>query len=208
VKFNKEVVTKFFIMCFLLNTYLFAQCSHRTSGLGFRISFWNINSPNELNSVLEHFDNEYVKIGGIGLWFNFFSQASTDLYFDLNIGAVAKVEEGNSSSSDDSKVTVIMPILFGLRREIPLPEDVSIFKPYWAIGAGPYLTGVIRENDINSHEEVHIKSYFGIYAGGGINFELSNWLVVNFDLKYHLINLNPSHDYSNLDYGIGINFQW
>ncbi|MFC2133193.1 hypothetical protein ACFLTH_01130 [Bacteroidota bacterium] len=205
----ESIIFNTLILIILFGSTSFAQCYNRSSGIGFRMGFWQIGENDNLTAVSNFGNSESVTIGGIGFWLNYFSQVNQDLFFELSIGAAARVEENEFSDySDHSKVSFVLPIIFSIKRIISFPADMHMIEPYLTVGAGPYLTGHVRENDTFDSEEVVIKSNIGICGGGGINFLMSNWLAVTFDIKYHLINLDPSNDFSDIDLGMGLNFRW
>jgi outer membrane protein W len=82
--------------------------------------------------------------------------------------------------------------------------------PYVSAGLGPYWISEINSRDNFHEDEVTVKSRVkpGAYLGGGFNFGLSDRFAINFDLKYHLIDLELNHKYSGFEYGVGFTIFW
>ena len=77
-------------------------------------------------------------------------------------------------------------------------------------GGGPYFLTDIRVRETFYDEEVNISTVLkpGVYAGGGLDFMLNSWFGLNFDVKYHVIDFDVSHEQTGFEYGLGIQFMW
>jgi hypothetical protein len=203
------LVLAFFAMLF--NSPLPAQSISRSSGIGFRGSYWNMADHTTRFSVRGGGEQVSLDIGGVGGWLYFFSRLHDNWFFDFNLGAISRVrveETGFTSSNTD--VSVIIPFLFGLRCDLLSLKYSSAFQPYLTFGGGPYLTTAVVVHDQFTGEEVTGESQmkFGAYAGGGTNIVLRSWVALNFDVKYHFVDFQASKNESGLDFGLGFSFMW
>lgn len=189
-----------------------AQIKRKSTGIGFRGTYWQSNNVQPQLSITDGFMHTEVDVGGGGGWIYFFSRIDNEWVFEFSLGAVgeAAVQE-DSYYGEDVDVNAIIPILFGLRHDLFSYRSSSALQPYLAFGAGPYLISEIkvRERYIE-HSDVSVKTRVkpGGYAGGGMNFMFSNWFGLNFDIKYHFVDFNVKHDYSGWEYGFGFLFTW
>ncbi len=197
----------------LVSIFLYSpvQAQARSTGIGLRGSYWNMNNGPAQIIVTNHGGYNAVDVGNAGGWIYFFSRVDAQTFFEFSLGAVGSVKsETYDGFNDNVDVTAVTPVLLGLRHNLFSMYSQSALQPYLAYGAGPYWL-----HDINVHErfygdEVLVKSKIkpGAYAGGGVNFMLASWFGLNFDVKYHFIDFNVNHDYSGFDYGLGFSFMW
>ena len=183
----------------------------KSTGIGFRLSYWNMSDEPTHVTVSDYGENTAVNIGGAGAWLYFFSRINYNAFIEFSIGGIAKVrEEQHSYSSTDVEVTAITPILLGFRLDLFSPQSQSALQPYVCFGAGPYWLSNIDVKERLYEDEVTVNTKFkrGGYAGGGFNFILSSWLAVNFDVKYHFIDFNIHQENSGYEFGMGLNFMW
>jgi len=209
-KFMK-VVALSTILIFLFSVNLFAQRNVKTTGIGFRGSYWKLSNEPMQIKVTDHYQHTSVNTGSGGGWLFLLSRLNYTMLFELSVGGVGKVEEEIVYYTDrDVDVFAVTPILFGLRMEITSPESQVAFKPYLSLGAGPYWISNIRVKERMFEEEVTVETKFnrGGYLGGGVNFLLSDWFAINFDVKYHFIEFNVNHENSGYEYGLGFCFMW
>jgi hypothetical protein len=65
----------------------------------------------------------------------------------------------------------------------------------------------VEQSRIN-REEVVSKIKPGLYFGAGVNFFLGQSFAINFDGKYHMVDLNMDHEFSGLQVGLGFSILW
>lgn len=202
-------------ICLLIAAH-FSQPSNglavtRSSGLGFRFSFWNVtNQPTKIG-VTGLGEEVTIHINGAGASVYFFSRIQANWYFELSLDAIGTVEGTSSKFSDnDFNVSALVPLLFGLRYDLLSTRFSSAFQPYLSLGAGPYWGSSIQLSGDNFNAEQSLNSGidYGGYLGGGTNVMLWSWLALNFDFKYHFVDFRTTNKYSGLQFGIGFNLMW
>jgi hypothetical protein len=197
----------------VLTTQLLAQGVTRSNGIGFRVNFWNItNRPTTIKLRSGEY-NPNLDISGAGGTLYFFTRIHNNLFFDLNFEAVASVQTiPGSENNDSSYVNVVLPILFGLHYDV-LPSHLSSsVQPYVSLGMGPYWVqkgqGNFASDNTDVEGSLEGEFLYGGYIGLGTNILFTDWLALNMDLKYHMVDFDPDQKYSGLDFGLGLNFMW
>jgi len=209
-KFMK-IVTISTILLLFFSVNLFAQRKVKSTGLGLRITHWKMTNDQTRIIVSDYGDRTAVEAGHGGMWLYLLSRMNDNTLFELSLGAIGKVEEETYHySNSDVDVSAVIPILLGLRFDVISPESQSALKPYLSLGGGPYWfsTVMVREGTYEDEVQVETKLRRGGYLGGGVNFLLSDWFALNFDMKYHFINFNKNHENSGFEYGLGVSFMW
>jgi outer membrane protein W len=196
------------------NSPMMAQGISRSSGIGLRVSYWNLaNTPTrfKVSSGGSGGEQSVVDVAGVGSWLYFFSRMQNNWFLEFSIGAVARVHsEASSSASENVDVSAIIPFLFGLRYDLLSSRSSGSFQPYLTGGGGPYWSTAVKVQNQFTGEDVSGESElkFGAYAGGGMNIVLTSWLALNFDMKYHFIDLKAHADRSGPEFGLGFSFMW
>jgi hypothetical protein len=196
---------------FLLGEYSPVQAQARSTGIGLRGSYWNMNNGPAQIIVTNHDRYTGVDVGNAGGWIFFFSRVDEQTFFEFSLGAVGSVKsETYDGFNENVDVTAVTPILLGFRHNLFSLYNRSTLQPYVAYGAGPYWLHDITVHERFYGDEVLVKSKIkpGAYAGGGVNFMLASWFGLNFDVKYHFLDFNVNHDYSGFEYGLGFSFMW
>lgn len=199
------------ILLLFLNVNLFAQREVKSTGIGFRINYWKMSNDPTRIVISDFGEHTSVNTGSGGAYVCLFSRINYTTVFELNLGALGEADEETHHYTDtDVNALAVIPILFGIRMELISPQSQVALKPYVSLGAGPYWFSKINVKDRVNEEEVTIDTKLrrGGYLGGGANFLLTDWLAINFDVKYHFINFNVKHDYSGFDCGLGFSFLW
>ncbi len=181
------------------------------TGIGLRGSFYNMSGQTSTIYVRDHCCDSDVHVGGFGgaLFLN--SRINRQLVFEITIGAIGRVEnESVYFDEEEVDVSAVSPLLFGVRFEPTQFYQVNNVTPYVSAGLGPYWTSDIHVRETTFDEEVNIKTtvHPGGFFGGGFNFAITDGFAVNFDLKYHMIKMDPNHEFSGLEYGIGFQVSW
>ncbi|MDZ7721736.1 MAG: hypothetical protein U5R06_02640 [candidate division KSB1 bacterium] len=206
--------TAFLMLLALL--YFVNPCTgmDRTAGIGFRGTFWNMdNSANSVSiSNRPGYQAEY-DLGGGGGYLFMFSRLNENMFLELTLGAVGKLESHQQYGwGEEVDVNAVTPLLLGFRTDLLPFDSRSALQPYAAAGMGPYWFSdvYVRDDYMIPEEQVDVrtKARLGGYAGGGINFMFTDWMGFNFDVKYHFIDFNKKHEYSGYEYGMGIIFTW
>ena len=201
------------ILILFVTAQLFAQGKLRSNGAGFRFNFWNITGrPTQIN-IRAGEVNPTVDLSGAGGTLFFFTRIHERLFFDLSFGAVASVQSvGGSQGNDSSVVNAVLPILLGVHYDV-LPSHLSSsVQPYLSLGLGPYwvqnVEGNFEPTGTETEGSIESKFLYGGYAGLGTNILFTDWIALNLDLKYHLVDFNTNNTFSGLDFGLGLSFMW
>lgn len=200
------------IIAFLFfSANLLAQREVKSTGIGLRGTYWKMaNDPAQI-IIKDSWMHTSVNTGTGGGWLYLLSRLNENTLLELSLGAVGKVEEETFDyTNSDVDVFAVTPILLGLRLELVSPESYSALKPYLSLGAGPYWFSTVQVENRLYEETVTIETELkrGGYLGGGVNFLLSDWFAINFDVKYHFIEFNKKHGNSGYEYGLGCSFFW
>ena len=154
---------------------------------------------------------EEIGTGRGGGWLTVYSRMSDRSFLEFSIGGLGDVEV-HSQYFDEDEVAVdgMTPITLGLRYHLLPLDNSSALQPYVGLGGGPYWVSAVQVRDDNLGAEVAVKSelFAGFYACTGFDFMLLNWLGLNLDFKYHLVNLDPDHNCSGMEAGFGLVFRW
>ena len=209
--YTKRAIFLIFIatICFPHGT-LFGQRILRSSGIILRGTFWNVTNEQAMVSVSR--DGE-VSVGQAGGWLCFFSRISERSFIELGLGAIGNVHiHSQWHSEEDVEVSGMTPVFIGFRYHLLRASSYSTIQPYLSAGGGPYWQSDVlvnsRYDDCDEDVAIHTKLYPGIYAGGGFNLLLGSWFGVNFDMRYHLINMEPANSNSGFEFGFGLVFSW
>ncbi len=191
--------------------YSSAQAQARSTGIGLRGTYWNMNNDPAQVIVTNHDGYSSVDVGNGGGWIFFFSRVDAQTFFEFSLGAVGNVKsETYDGFRENVDVTAVTPVLLGFRHNLFSVYSQSALQPYIAYGAGPYWLHDITVRERLYGDEAVVKSKIkpGAYAGGGMNFMLASWFGLNFDVKYHFIDFNVNHDFSGFEYGLGFVLMW
>ncbi|MDZ7289009.1 MAG: hypothetical protein ONB44_01375 [candidate division KSB1 bacterium] len=204
-------LTAMVIMLGILRDTALAHTPVRSTGIGLRGSYWNMNNGPVQIIVSEYPAYTSVDFGNAGGWMYFFSRVEAQTFFEFSLGAVGNIKsESITPFREDVDVTAVTPVLLGFRHNLLSIHSPSALQPYIAYGAGPYWLHDVKIRNRYYEDEVTVKSKVkpGAYAGAGMNFMLASWVGLNFDVKYHFVDFNVNHDYSGFDYGLGFSFMW
>lgn len=195
----------------ITNTLAMAQSNLKSTGIGFRGSFYN-PSKNSSSVMVSRYNgysvNNTISAGGC---LYVFSRLSESTLLEFSIGNIASVEQETIFiASQKVDVFNMTPISFGLRYDFLQSQNRNILQPYLSGGIGAYVFSDVKVAQGILYEDVEVVSNVkpGLYLGTGLNIHLSSWIAVNFDGKYHLVNVNPDHERSGFEFGIGFNFSW
>lgn len=206
------------ISVLLAQTALHAQRPSRANGIGVRASYWNLGEQATRFNISE--TKSTFDVSGVGGWLYYFSRLNNNWSLDFEIGGFVRVRgEENLISGTEVDVSVVAPILAGVRYDLLPVQNNSAAQPYLSAGLGPYLTTSFEVRDQGTGETVTGggRNLFGAYAGGGLNLVMRSWAAFNFDLRYHFVDLKSSRglaglhhssEYSGLEFGLGLCFMW
>ncbi len=195
----------------LMNTVIFAQPGLKSTGIGFRGSFYNPSKNTSSVRISRHIGYSVKNTVNAGGCLYVFSRFSESTFLEFSIGNLASVEQEVSFiASQKVDVFNMTPILFGLRYDFLQSQNRSILQPYLSGGFGAYVFSDVKVVQEILHEEVEVSTNVkpGLYLGSGLNIGLGSWIALNFDGKYHLVNVNPNYEHSGFEFGIGFNFSW
>ena len=194
-----------------LNSVSSAQSNLKSTGIGLRGSFYNTSGQTagvKTSNYIGHSVNSSVNAGGC---LYVFSRLAESTLLEFSIGSIVSIEEVSSYiGSNKVEIFNLMPILFGLRYDFLQLQNTGFLQPYLSGGFGGYVfddVKVINKTGINNVEtSTEVKP--GLYLGGGLNIQLGSWIALNFDGKYHFVNVDPNYNHSGFEFGIGFNFSW
>ncbi len=203
------------ILLFATETPVTAQAL-RSSGLGFRASFWTTSeglfSFTVTRDVTER--QEVFLNGFIGGWLNYYSRINDRWFLEFSLGTMVNAE-AETRVEDFVKVEagLITPFLFGARFDLLSLRGSGALQPYLSFGGGPYWQTVVLVDEDSSigNTEVTVGNSrldIGGYFGAGVNIAPVSWFAFTFDMKYHAINLEVGNGNSGFDFGIGVTFMW
>ncbi|MFC2088567.1 hypothetical protein ACFLSX_03120 [Calditrichota bacterium] len=198
-------------ICLITNSVLFADASKKSTGIGFRGSFYKTSRHTSSITITRHLGysvNNTVNAGGC---LYVFSRIGESTFLEFSIGNIASVEQEVAFiASQKVDVFNMTPILFGLRYDLLQSYNHSILQPYLSGGFGAYVFSDVKVAQGILYENVEVISNVkpGLYLGGGLNIHLGSWIALNIDGKYHLVNVNPDFERSGFEFGIGFNFSW
>ncbi len=191
------------------NSSIYAQGISRSKGIGFRLGLWKTARSDALISV----SGSEVELSGAGTWLTFFSRVNDDWFYEFHMGAFASVISDDVDREnivvETEDVTAILPFLFGMRYDILSTRNHGGIQPYLGFGVGPYwITNV--DAPLNNPDFATVDSGLkpGGYLGGGLNFALTSFFALKFDMKYHAIDFKFDKDFSGLDFGLGFSVMW
>ena len=207
----RRFLTVTLFVLFIFNAVSSAQSNLKSTGIGLRGSFYNTSRQTagvRTSNYIGHSVNSTVNTGGC---LYVFSRLAESTLLEFSIGSIASVEEVSTYiGSNKVEVFNMMPILFGLRYDLLQSESTGFLQPYLSGGFGGYVfddVKVINKIGLNNIETTtEVKP--GLYLGGGLNIQLGSWIALNFDGKYHFVNVDPNYDHSGFEFGIGFNFSW
>ncbi len=211
---KRKSMTSFAVIAATLTalfSYSSVQAQGRSTGIGLRGTYWNMNNGPAHIIVTDLDDYSAVDVGNGGGWIFLFSRVDEQTFFEFSLGAVGSFKsESRHDFGEDVDVTVVTPILLGFRHNLFSRYSQTALQHYIAYGAGPYWLHDIKVRDGIYEDAAIVKSKIkpGGYAGGGMNFMMSSWFGFNFDVKYHFIDFNVNNDYSGFEYGLGFSFMW
>jgi hypothetical protein len=206
---------------------LLAEYSPRSTGIGIRASYWAL--PESRNYVSTSFPNgtNKIDVGGPGGWLYLVKRVNDNLIVELSFGGAGSVKGETSDldeydghfyhhshhDDDDQKnlnIAAITPALFGMRYFPLACRSRAGFQPYVSAGIGPYFIADIMVRDDGFTEEITTswQTKAGSYLGGGVDINLTNWLALNLDARYHLVDFDANNEYSNIEWGLGLQFMW
>ncbi|RMD94532.1 MAG: hypothetical protein D6814_14405 [Calditrichaeota bacterium] len=188
-----------------------AQAVPRSTGIGARATFWNMN--NTLNAIIirQNPVSTQINVGSAGGWLSFLSRTGDYTFLEFSLGAVGRVENRNAHVySEQVDVSAVFAATFGVRYRLFDPGSRSALQPYLAFGGGPYWLSAIAVRDNPLENEIFIRTKLkpGAYLGGGLDFFMTSWLALNFDVRYHFVDLNVKEAHSGYEYGLGMTFLW
>jgi hypothetical protein len=200
-----------FFICSISN--LVAQGMPRSTGLGLRISYWNILKKPTVVQTNDNTGQVNVEVGGAGAYLCFISRAYQNLFFEFQLGAIGGVTVNSNEFNQDNDVYVesIIPILFGLRYDFLSSRLTGSIHPYFSLGAGPYWLNkvkTIQQSGGEQKTEVKNDFLYGGYLAVGTNILISSWFALSFDLRYQFVEFQYDQGYSGPEFITGFNFMW
>lgn len=158
----------------------------RSTGLGFKISFWNVTNQPSRVRVSGVGETAEFNISGAGASLYFFSRMYHNWFLEFNLGGIGAASgQASQFVAGDVEVSTLVPLLFGLRYDVLSSRLTSAMQPYLSAGIGPYWGTEIKVEGTTNPEASTIESSlnYGNYIGAGMNIMLSSWFALNFDFR-------------------------
>jgi outer membrane protein W len=192
---------------------IYGQGMPRSTGVGLRISYWNILRKPTIVHSNENTGQVNVEVGGAGAYLCFISRAYQNFFFELQLGAIGGVTVNTDefNNKNDVYVESIIPLLFGLRYDFLSSRITGSIQPYFSLGAGPYWLNkvkTIEQSGMEQKTEVSSDLLYGGYLGAGTNILISSWFALNFDIRYQFVEFQYDQGYSGPEFIMGFNFMW
>ncbi len=209
MKANKTIIL---ILGLTLASTVFASRPMKSTGILFRGSYWHTDDEAMHVSVISRHFNNQVDVGRFGGSLTLFSRIGQQSFVEISIGSVSRVKQKSEwFGNENVRVHAISPILMGFRYNILNPHNPSTLQPYVACGGGPYwLHDIYTSSNWTGESITDVTSevFKGAYLGGGAYLALSSRFVLNADMRYHFVDLDPDHEYSGLEFSMGFGFLW
>ncbi len=204
----------------LLSMMLAAQTGiTRSSSLGFRLGFWDIEENSFDIFVSDEVGNDFVNIGGAAFWLDYTSRVHDNWFWEFNMGFIGDVVVLDSIDNREYvDVEAVLPILVGLRYDLLSNRLPGKVQPYLTAGVGPYwstdVNVVTQQNpipgpvpfDTTSTTRTSSRVDLGGYVGTGLHFVFNSRLALKMDLKYHRPKMFDEDGV--FDFGFGLSFMW
>lgn len=210
LKSNAKVLILFTLLFIISNTAL-AQSYIKSTGIGFRGSFYNSGEETAGVYVNNNIHHTATSTGNAGGYIFVYSRFTNTTLFEFTIGNIAGVENVSSFiGSQKVEVFNMTPVLFGLRYEFLQIQKEGFLQPYLSAGFGGYLFSDVKVDQGLIYEDVSVATNIrhGLYLGLGLNIHLGTWIALNFDGKYHFVNVDPNYRQSGSEFGVGFVFSW
>lgn len=188
----------------------FGEGISRSTGLGFKISFWNITNHPTRISTSGYGKDADISVGGVGIWMNFYSRLKRNWFMEFKLGGVGSVQaEQKDYVVNSQEVSSIIPVLLGMRYDLLSERVPSSIVPYFNGGLGVYsMTEITTSDDLNAEQKIESNSDFGGYFGGGAHLVLTDWFAFNADLRYQFVDFKFEKGFSGMEFALGTTFMW
>jgi hypothetical protein len=196
---------------FLLSINLYGQDEIKSTGLGFRISYYDAGGHSAKFERIGYMNYATEATGGAGVSFFLFSRFSDRLSIEFSAGGLASFSADQRwFMEEEVEVFSAVPLLTGIRVDLLPINSPSIIKPYVSAGPGAYILSdihVVHEFGVE-RGTVDTRLAGGGYAAAGLNLHFSPGVALNFEAKYHMVDFDVNHDRSGVDIGLGLVFLW
>ncbi len=182
----------------------------RSTGLGFKLSFWNVADQKTRISTSNYGEDANISIGGVGVWINYHSRLRRNWFMEFKLGAIGGLTAKQENYVvNTQEVSSVIPVLLGLRYDILSERMPTKIEPYINVGAGFYaMTRVHTTGNLNEEQSIDTDREFGGYIGGGAFLVMTDWLALNAGLRYHFVDFTVDNRFSGVEVGIGTTFMW
>jgi hypothetical protein len=205
-----KIICLIFIWVFMNENVFGTQL--RKTGIGIRGCHWDFLKKSQNMRVYDYWDGTELNIGGYGGALYFLNRLHDHIILELSISAIGDIKSHEIYwNREDVDATVITPVTLGFRYNILTPYIHNSIDPYISLGAGAYWLGDIKVRDqYGDYEEVTIDSdtRSGMYAGFGLNFNLTSVFLLNLDMRYHIVDFRENRFENGLEIGFGFTFMW
>ena len=150
-------------------------------------------------------------LGGLSLGYRVTPEWVANLRMETRL-LEASAYAGGRIDQDFGRAAMIMSFSLGARYYLPSLASRSAVKPYVSAGMGPVLALDVKSPDLHGWLDHHaigeparLMAAFGGHLGAGVDFQVSNWLVLGADVAYHLTS-NFSQRLAGHRNGSGLTF--
>jgi outer membrane protein W len=131
-------------------------------------------------------------LGGLSLGYRVTPEWVANLRMETRL-LEASAYDGGRIDQNFGRAAMIMSFSLGARYYLPPFASRSAVKPYVSAGLGPVLALDVKNNDLHGWpgqspvgERARLMAAFGGHLGAGVDFQVSNWLVLGADVAHHL----------------------
>jgi len=207
----RSIIILTILIITLLFIQVYGQDEIRSTGIGFRISYYDAGSHSAKFERIGYVNYSTEANGGAGVTLFIFSRFTDRLSIEFSAGGLARFSANQKWYMDEEvEVFSAVPLLTGIRVDLLPVNTSSIIKPYVSAGPGAYILSdihVVREFGVE-RGTIDTRLAGGGYAAAGLNLHFSPGVALNFESKYHMVDFDVNHDRSGVDIGLGMVFLW
>ena len=193
------------LMVLLLSIVASAQNGLRSKGITLR--YGSLKS----DEMFSRFPYLNANIQGYaGTWISYYSRIRGGWFWEIQTG----VQLGTGNDTVDGQLVSLdgdfmFPLLFGFRY-FPLAwQGNQRLQPFISFAGGNYwLNTITLSGTPGAFLTTSTFSDAGVACGGGAQFSITDWVAVQTDLRYHLVNFSPSQRNSGMELGLSLAFSF
>ena len=207
----RSILLSAILITSLLSIEAIGQDEIRSTGVGFRISYYDGGPHTTTFERTAQWDYSTHAKGGGGITFFIFSRFSDMMSIEFSVAGLAKFTADQKWHMDEEvEVFSAVPLLTGVRFDLLPINSPGIIKPYLSVGPGAYILSDIHVVHEHGVEKGTVETWLvgGGYAAAGLNLHFSPGFALNVEAKYHMVDFDSNHNRSGADIGLGLIFLW